>query len=209
MLKALCFIIILPTFYSCSSQPKKIVSEVFSGFPAPSTFFAGGAISTDVKYVSLTSPSEEIFKGASLTGMGVGAEVSVGWPSLFFGAGADYSKLYQLESVSELEDKNASGSMMTGYAHVGFFFKKNWRFLFKYFLASDYTFDQSTLGGKEFVLTEPVSSFGISLTTGGRLSFEVNSISYGEYSLNGTQNEFKESVRPKVLTYGVLYAIRF
>jgi hypothetical protein len=200
---------ILPFFYSCSSQPKRIVSEIFSGSPAPSTFFAGGGVSTDLKYASLTSPDGEIFKGANLSGVGVGAEFSIGWPSFFVGGGADYSKLYQLDSVSELDDKNASGTMMTGYAQVGFYFKKNWRFTFKYFLTSNYTFDEKTLGGKEFVLSNPVNSFGINLTLGGRISLEINSISYGEYSLEGSQSEFKESVRPKVLTYGVMYAIRF
>jgi hypothetical protein len=200
---------ILPFFYGCSSKPKKIVADLFSGSPAPSTFFAGGGVSTDVKYASLSSPNPEIFKGANLTGVGVGAEVSIGWPSLFIGGGADYSKLFQLDSVSDLEDKNASGTMSTGYGHVGFYFLKNWRLTFKYFLASNYTFDENTIGGKEFVLSEPVSSFGVNLTVKGRFSFEINSINFGEYSLNGSQSEFKESVRPKVLTYGAMYAIRF
>jgi hypothetical protein len=209
LLKAFCFIIILSIFYSCSSQPKKITAELFSGFPAPSTFFAGGGVSTDIKYATLSSPDQEIFQGAALTGMGVGAEFSIGWASLFFGGGADYSKLFQMDSTSELDDKNASGTMAAVYGQVGFYFKKSWRLTFKYFLSSDYTFSEQTLGSKEFVLTKPVSSFGVNLTLGGRLALDINAFTYSEYSLDGTQSEFKESVRPKVLTYGVMYAIRF
>lgn len=211
-LRAFHLVMIFFILYGCASKRSVLDSQMFSGAPVPSTFFVSGDLSTNIVYASLSSPDNEVFKGASLMGAGIGAQAVIGWPKIFIGGGADYSKLLQLKSPDDLEDKNASGTLLTGYGQAGFFLKK-WRFNFKYFLMSNYTFSQKTLGGKEFVLTKPTGSFGINVTVGGSegsaLSIEVNSLKFAEYSLGGSEIEFKESMRPEIMTYGVVYAIRF
>lgn len=194
-------------FSGCAAKRSVLDSQMFDGAPVPSTFFVGADISTNIKYASLKSPDSEVFQGAALMGPGVGAEISIGWPALFTGVGVDYSKLIQLKSASDLDENNASGTLLNIYSDIGFYLKK-WRFNFKYIISSTYTFSQKTIGAKEFELSAPESSFGINVNYGA-FSFEMNSLKYGEYTLADSNNTFKSSMMPTILTYGVVYAIRF
>ncbi len=144
----------------------------------------------------------------------IGAEAigGINLGPLILGAGAEYSKLFQMTDPDDVSDTNLSGGITQFSGVAGFAFGKLC-LLGKYYFKSSLSLDQKSPADEKVQYLSPDASYGISILyrPGGRSfwGIDYNNINFSKEDRAGTTNNFSADETMNLSTFGISYGFMF
>jgi len=150
--------------------------------------------------------------GRKLNGVGAEGILGINLGPLVLGAGAEYTKFFQMTNPVDVEDTNLSGTMTNMFGAVAFAMGQ-FALLGRYYLSSTFELSQKTEDGDRVEYGAAKGALGASLMyrPGGRSywSLDYTKLTYGEQTRAGETSKFDGGEAMNLSSIGLSYGFMF